>query len=369
MKTTNTYGILAAVAFWSLPALGFDSINRPFLSARDAGMGGVKMTTGLYEANFYGNPALVTQNPKWKVTILDLMTETNSKAVSTAQDMISDDSEDMLKKISGTAGNNNHVRVQTAFPAVYLPNVGWKLSFAFAVLMQTNADLSLRRSFLLDPAMIADVGPALTVGRTFLSNNALSVGLNTHFSYRLASKSGFSLVDLIKGMSLSPAKNGGEAARIDFDLGARYQLPWKWKEFEFSTGAVINNIIAGDYNVDLQIANTDYKPDPINRSLSVGVSARRPTWWKLRDTVFALDVSDMGNNANGSIFRLVHIGAETNWSVFALRGGVNQGYLTAGLGINLKVMQLDFATYSEELSLNVGGYEDRRYAARLTFQI
>ena len=35
----------------------------------------------------------------------------------------------------------------------------------------------------------------------------------------------------------------------------------------------------------------------------------------------------------------------------------------------LKLMTLDFATYGEEISTNMGGLEDRRFAFRLAFQI
>ena len=44
-------------------AHALDQIIRPYQSVRSAGMGGVRITTGLYDENFFNNPARVTANP------------------------------------------------------------------------------------------------------------------------------------------------------------------------------------------------------------------------------------------------------------------------------------------------------------------
>ena len=69
-------------SFITSSAFAFDNIIRPYQSARTSGMGGVFETTGLYDQNFYGNPARVTANPTWRLTIFDPMVETDSSAVS-----------------------------------------------------------------------------------------------------------------------------------------------------------------------------------------------------------------------------------------------------------------------------------------------
>jgi hypothetical protein len=106
------------------------------------------------------------------------------------------------------------------------------------------------------------------------------------------------------------------------------------------------------------------------RSGGVGLSAERPTIGILGDTIFAIELSDIGNNPNGSFWRLTHWGAETHLtSVFAFRGGFNQGYLSAGFGIDLKIISFDIATYGEELALNTGEQQDRRYALKVAIHI
>src|SRR5688500_10169879 len=67
---------------FSAPNAGaLDQIVRPYQSARAAGMGGVLCTTGLYEENFFGNPARATANPKWRIDVLNITAEMNSGAI------------------------------------------------------------------------------------------------------------------------------------------------------------------------------------------------------------------------------------------------------------------------------------------------
>jgi hypothetical protein len=60
---------------------------------------------------------------------------------------------------------------------------------------------------------------------------------------------------------------------------------------------------------------------------------------------------------------------EARYGILAPRIGFNQGYLSGGLGILTRYVTLELATYGEEMRLNVGDQQDRRYAVRLAFQI
>jgi hypothetical protein len=352
-------------------AQALDQIIRPLQSIRAGGMGGVRLTTGLYDENFFNNPARVTANPKFRFSILDVMAEGNSNLPSTISNITG--SGDLLTKIGSGAGSNNHVRVQTTFPGIYIPTGDdGKWAFAFAIISSTQADIDLRQSFSVSPQAISDIGPAFTVGRKLLDDNALSVGATSHLTYRLASDQNYTFVDLIRGRSLSPLQTGGQGTGLDFDLGATYRLPLLTDSpFKFNVAASIGNLLGGTYaNIGFRpIASMVLLPPAQPRTYGFGGSATRESWWKLTDTTFALEFTDIGNNPDGGFFRLVHLGAETHLSVFAFRAGVNQGYLTAGMGIDLRFVTLELATYGEEMSLNPGGLEDRRYALKLAFQI
>lgn len=372
MKTTHILTALSILVL-SAPALAVDSIVKPYVGSRSAGMGGVHLTTGLYDQNFYGNPARVTANPKWKLQMPDVMLESTIGTIGNLPTVLSGTANgSLLQSISATSGQNMHGRVQFHLPSLYLP-MG-KMSFAAGIIGAAQFDLSLRRSFQVENRVIADIGPNFSVGRTFLPNDELSVGINARYVYRLSSvKQNITVAELLQGTSLGISSLAGDGARVDFDLGATYRLPWKVAEFEFTTGAVFSNLLGGESGLPPRIvsASTNAAPLRQSRSMGFGVSASRKDIWKaFSDLVVALEVQNIGNAGGGSIFRLLHLGAEIQaLNRFAIRLGVNQGYLTAGLGIDIWAAQLDLATYGEEMSLNTGRLEDRRFLVRFGFQI
>jgi hypothetical protein len=128
---------------------------------------------------------------------------------------------------------------------------------------------------------------------------------------------------------------------------------------------VISNVLGGKFD-EIQVTTA---PAAQPRSYGFGVAVHQPHMWVFSDPVVALEFSDIGNNPDGSLFRTVHLGGEMHYGLISPRLGLNQGYISAGLGVDLKFLQIDLATYGEETSLNVGGAEDRRYAIRLGFQI
>jgi hypothetical protein len=63
-----------------------------------------------------------------------------------------------------------------------------------------------------------------------------------------------------------------------------------------------------------------------------------------------------------------NLGVEAQvWKFGAVRAGYHQGYTAAGATLNLWVVRLDVAVYTEELGAYGGQRADRRYLARLNF--
>ena len=354
----------------SVPAAqASDEIIHPYRSVRSVGMGGVLYSTGLYEENFYGNPARVNANPKVKIAVFDPTFEINSKMPDTISKLTGDG--DKVQKISSTAGNNNHGRLEFSMPGVYIPPDGdFKFGFGAAVLTSIQANVDLHNDFEGELQAIVDTGPALTVGRKLLEKDELSVGLTTHVAYRLAPKSDFSVAQALNGTEILSSKDAGNGMHLDFDVGGTYLIPFEFENFTFEGVASINNILGGKYsNLGGDFTKSGTLPLAQPRTYNFGGAAHRRELGPLTDFVAALEMSDIGNNPNGGLFRTIHLGGEAHWSVLAGRLGINQGYLCAGFGVDLRFVQLDLATYGEELTLNPGGMEDRRYAIRLAFQI
>ncbi len=65
--------------------------------------------------------------------------------------------------------------------------------------------------------------------------------------------------------------------------------------------------------------------------------------------------------------RKLHLGMELSLPLIDLRGGLNQGYLSYGAGINLGIFRLDAASYGVEIGERTGQLEDRRNSVLISF--
>ena len=103
-----------------------------------------------------------------------------------------------------------------------------------------------------------------------------------------------------------------------------------------------------------------------NQVLSVGAKVS-PTILGL-DTNFAADVRDI--NRNSDFISKFHLGVEVILPIIAsARLGMTQGYFAAGVGLDLWIVNIDFATYAEETGAFSRQGSNRRYALNLNFNI
>lgn len=65
----------------------------------------------------------------------------------------------------------------------------------------------------------------------------------------------------------------------------------------------------------------------------------------------------------------LHFGVELDLPLLTLRAGFNQGYYTAGLGLDAGVVSLEAATYGVELGEYPGQLEDRRYLVQFKLEL
>jgi len=373
MKTPIPFKKLISIILLSLStipsALASDEILSPFLGVRSKGMGGVIITTGLYDENFFYNPARATANPHSRLTLLQITPEVSANTISNYATLTG--SGDTISNAFNTTGKFNHSRIQLVLPAWYLaPIEGRKLAIALGLIASGQVNLGLTNQLSASGLALMDIGPALTISRKFLEEETLSIGFTTHLSYRA---SGSPELNLIKLLNKDTQLNqfGGDGVKVDFDLGATYKL-LSFGGWDLNTGLAVQNVLNAQYkrNSSLNLLK-DARGTVIEsrRTLGVGVNLSRSDLFIFSDTSFAFEVTDINNNSSGSFYRLLHIGAETSLKIFKFRAGINQGYLCAGAGIDLRFLTIDAATYGEELALNVGKREDRRYALTLGLHI
>ncbi|MCX6130576.1 MAG: hypothetical protein NTX25_16135, partial [Proteobacteria bacterium] len=81
--------------------------------------------------------------------------------------------------------------------------------------------------------------------------------------------------------------------------------------------------------------------------------------------IFA-DFRDLSGHSEPNVYKRLHLGAELKIArVFGFEGGLNQGYPSAGLFLNLYVMRFDIGAYTEEVGNSAGIRPDQRLYFRL----
>ena len=361
--------ILGWLASLGTSAYALNQINRPYLSVRSVGMGGVRMTTGLYDENFFNNPARLTANPVSKWTLIDIVpVETTQATASEIKALLGAGSP--IDAIAQAEGVNLHDRMQIILPAYYRATSAQSHhAWAIALIASAQTDVDLRKTYTGNVNGLLDVGPALSFGHDFFADRRLSLGVTGHLLYRFATIPNYGLINYAQGQSLTFDTGAGQGSMWNADLGFTYIL-WATPNFTLSTGAAMQNVFGGNFGKPIFLSvPANVMPVPQPRSYGLGVALAYPRSGPFERTTVAFELTDMLNNADGSIYRLIHMGAETHYGMLAVRAGLNQGYFTAGLGLDTGFFILQIATYGEELGLTVGEIEDRRYTLNLSFSL
>ncbi|MBI3543195.1 MAG: hypothetical protein HY075_07975 [Deltaproteobacteria bacterium] len=362
-------------------AWGVEEVMHTYRGVRSLGMGGIVTTSGLYDEALFGNPAMQLEDPNWKLTILGLTAEANAHFISDTKKVTD------IKNASGTgvvqkvadadlAGRNEHYRVSLLVPGFYSPHFfGDNTSFAFGLLIDNQTNLMLRSNSDVDLQALVDVGPSFGVAHKFLDGN-LNVGANAHIMYRVAGDPSYNISDFVGGQKIGVKDIAGQGIGFDFDLGAYYKLPFDPPFFKkISVGGSLNNLLQSTYRVAGKTLISSIKGTAFgnDRTASLGARADLPDLFVLSDTFYSLEWQDIGTTRRAASFwKKMHMGAETHLSflkLMAVRAGFNEGYISAGLGFDLPILKIDIGTYGEELGANTGRIEDRRIAAKISFDI
>jgi hypothetical protein len=115
------------------------------------------------------------------------------------------------------------------------------------------------------------------------------------------------------------------------------------------------------------IGDPKFEGAPDNeQSISAG-AAIHPTLWKLKNTV-GLEFREI--NQERPFLTKLHFGIESQlpW-ILSIRGGLSQGYPTAGLSADFWIMKVDTAVYFEEIGIATREKGNLRLAATVSFNI
>jgi hypothetical protein len=144
------------------------------------------------------------------------------------------------------------------------------------------------------------------------------------------------------------------------DIGGKLKFPVDWSP---SISAAWQNI--GNTSFTKSVEGN--APPTQKSDINLGVGLEKD----LAGVNFAWNLDYRHSNYPGSqqVGKKIHTGVELDFPVIALRGGLSQGYYTAGASIDLWLLQLDAATYGVELGEYPGQQEDRRYIVQLTVEL
>lgn len=116
--------------------------------------------------------------------------------------------------------------------------------------------------------------------------------------------------------------------------------------------------------------SSDMGQFPANIAIGLGWNPHLIPW--LIDPTFYFEVQDPVRAAmqHDSFWNLLHAGAELKvLSFMYLRGGINQGWLTTGVGIDLLILEIDAAVFTEELGLHPGDLPRSGVAANVRLHL
>jgi len=162
------------------------------------------------------------------------------------------------------------------------------------------------------------------------------------------------------------AKMGSFRLGLSFrDLGST-PIIYKTSSFETVRSYLGTNLVFPEGN-----AVSDNYLIPMTVNAGVAFS---PVWGNsgsALDLVVHTEIRDLVAffEGEGDVLTHLHVGAELGlWDRIALRGGLNQGYATFGLGLELKFVELDLAYFTRELGDSYGAIPSSGFAVELALR-
>jgi hypothetical protein len=307
----------------------------------------------------YYNPAGLSQVKGFGLGILNPQVEASKDAIDLfgdLQDVDMDDSAAVADVMRKYIGDNDHIKLATDTYIGF--NVG-KVGIMVDAVAQGHLDIRIRNPVWPEAQVdaIADYGLMVGAGLPVPAVKGLSLGAtfkglsrtSINASYTADEITDDNFDDMIDDDRL-------DGSSVGLDLGVLYTtdaLPMT----SLNVAMVAQNI------PEMKFGDAADQKTQFNAGIALSQKVIG-----LRFTE-ALDIHDVTDNleSDESNEKKIHMGVEVALpAILSARVGLNQGYTTAGVTLDFKVLKFDVATYGEEIGVVGGQKEDRRYVAQIS---
>jgi hypothetical protein len=321
-------------------------------------MGGAFTAVADDEHALFYNPAGLSEISALNLAVVNPLVEVSEDSTDMYQDLQDSDFE-TVEEVE--AFLTKYMGVQQHIRAAINPYVGFNVA-DYGVMIAglgngtVNAVPIDPNDPKLDVTAIGDYGLLGGVGGK-LPFSGLRMGLSLKAINRQSLKEVYTSQELLdEDFDTLIEDDLNEGSGISADIGVLYTLPFI-SIVDLDLGLAVQNLPEMDMGDALDI----------DTQVNVGMALKK----KLGKFGFigALDCMDLGRNISedDDWGKRWHAGAEVKFPLFlSLQAGLNQGYWTAGLGLDFKLLRFDVASYGEEIGEKAGDQVSRRYVAQIT---
>lgn len=346
---------------------------------RALGMGGASAAVVNDETALIANPAALGKLRNYFVTVadpeIDIGAETE-RIVGTGFTKFLDP-QDTLDAVEAFPGKRLHQRAQV-FPSFVVTNFGMGVFAKYSTDASVDETLTtFTYDYTSDFAFVFGFNFRLFDGRIKLGVNGRAVNrVESHRTDIPVASTGLTHETVIGATTIAK-----EGMGVGSDIGLIFTGPWT---FLPTLAFVYHDVGNTNYEINEgMFLTTTERPDITPATLDVGLGIF-PITGKGSRLAFSVEMVDVldakeptDEEASDEVMRRVHGGLEWNFKdVFFIRGGMNQGYWTAGMELSMYNTQLQFATYGEEIGdiVPIGSaatytkLEDRRYVFKFAYR-